>query len=250
MRKRTWSIGVLLLLVVFLLAGCGRDTPEMEFASADEAKEALSTASTIEIYTDLYSKRRETKILADGKVAGYVKWNTVYIDDQEWFSVDYTSDVKGEKSSTGYGYYDAEGNCLGYAQERYLDLEDGSREPFLVFLDTDGTMLDYFGSKGAWELYDGDGNRIGTGRISRDGVSLLEINYTNIYRTVFKIDRTEVTYIDFMDLMAMNEVLQSNERFIDDNPVNTGVQIYETVAFIAILIMAIGGTQWKKKGKE
>ena len=129
-------------------------------------------------------------------------------------------------------------------------MEDGSREPFLVFLDTDGTMLDYFGSKGAWELYDGDGNRIGTGRISRDGVSLLEINYTNIYRTVFKIDRTESTYIDFMDLMAMNEVLQSNERFIDDNPVNTGVQIYETVAFIAILIMAIGGTQWKKKGKE
>ena len=113
LQKRTWSIGVVLLLVVFLLTGCGRDAPEMEFASADEAKEALSTASTIEIYTDLYSKRRETKILADGKVAGYVKWNTVYIDDQEWFSVEYTSDVKGEKSSTGYGYYDAEGNCLG-----------------------------------------------------------------------------------------------------------------------------------------
>ena len=111
MRKRTWSIGVLLLLVVFLLTGCGRDTPEMEFASADEAKEALNTASTIEIYTDLYSKRRETKILADGKAAGYVKWNTVYIDDQEWFSVEYTSDVKGEKSSTGYGYYDAEGTA-------------------------------------------------------------------------------------------------------------------------------------------
>ena len=48
----------------------------------------------------------------------------------------------------------------------------------------------------------------------------------------------------------MNEVLQSNERFIDDDPVNTGVQIYEKVAFIAILIMAIGGTQWKKKRKE
>lgn len=133
MQKRKWSNSILLLLVIFLLTGCGRDTPEMEFASVDEAKEALNTASTIEIYTDLYSKRRETKILADGKVAGYVKWNTVYIDDQEWFSVDYTSDVKGEKSSTGYGYYDAEGNCLGYAQERYLDMEDGSREPFLVF---------------------------------------------------------------------------------------------------------------------
>lgn len=99
MRKRKWSVDVLLLLVVFLLTGCGRDTPEMEFASADEAKEALNTASTIEIYTDLYSKRRETKILADGKAAGYVKWNTVYIDDQEWFSVEYTSDVKGEKSA-------------------------------------------------------------------------------------------------------------------------------------------------------
>ena len=115
LQKRTWSIGVLLLLVVFLLTGGGSDTPEMEFARADEAKEALSTASTIEIYTDLYSKRRETKILADGKVAGYVKWNTVYIDDQEWFSVEYTSDIKGGKSATGYGYYDAEGNCLGYA---------------------------------------------------------------------------------------------------------------------------------------
>ena len=250
MQKRKWSIGVLLLLAVFLLTGCGSDTPEMEFDSADEAKEALNTASTIELYTDLYSKRRETKILADGKAAGYVKWNTVYVDDQEWFSVDYTNDVKGEKSATGYGYYDAEGNCLGYAQERYLDLENGDRDPFLVFLDTDGTMLDYFSSKNAHELYDGDGNVIGTGRLNRDGVSLLEINYTNIYRTVFKIDRTESTYIDFMDLMAMNEVLQSDMRRIDDDPVNTGVQIYETIAFIAILIMAIGGMQWKKKGKE
>ena len=98
MQKRKWSNSILLLLVIFLLTGCGKNTPEMEFASVDEAKEALSTASTVEIYTDLYSKRRETKILADGKVAGYVKWNTVYIGDQEWFSVDYTNDVKGEKS--------------------------------------------------------------------------------------------------------------------------------------------------------
>ena len=250
MQKRTWGIGILLLLVIFLLTGCGNDTPEMEFASADEAKEALNTASTIELYTDLYSKRRKTKILADGKVAGYVKWNTVYIDDQEWFSVEYTNDANGEKSATGYGYYDADGDCLGYAQERYLELENGDSDPFLVFLDTDGTMLDYFSSKNAHELYDGDSNVIGTGILNRDGVSLLNINYTNIYRTVFKIDRTEAAYIDFMDLMAMNEVLQSNMRRIDDDPVNTGVQIYETVAFIAILIMAIGGMQWKKKGKE
>lgn len=108
MRKRTWSIGVLLLLVVFLLTGCGRDTPEMEFASADEAKEALNTASTIEIYTDLYSKRRETKILADGKAAGYVKWNTVYIDDQEWFSVESGGWQQGAISGfSGYRWHDA-----------------------------------------------------------------------------------------------------------------------------------------------
>ena len=249
-RWHAWAVMMAVFTGCLWLTGCGK-APQMEFDSAEEAIEALNSAENIEIYADLYSKKKKTEIVADGKVAGYLQGDTVYIDGEEWFSIDYVTDEPiNEDGSTTYGYYDADGNCRGYAQERYLDLEDGSREPFLVFLDTDGTMLDYFGSKGAWELYDGDGNRIGTGRISRDGVSLLEINYTNIYRTVFKIDRTEAAYIDFMDLMAMNEVLQSNERFIDDNPVNTGVQIYETVAFIAILIMAIGGTQWKKKRKE
>ena len=81
MKKRIYTAAGLFLAAALVLGGCGKEkVPESEFATADEAKEALTSAETIEIYFDLYGSKRKTKIVADGKVAGYLQKNTVYIN--------------------------------------------------------------------------------------------------------------------------------------------------------------------------
>ena len=157
------------MFTAILLTGC--KAPEMEFDTADEAKEALDTASVIEIYSDLDSSRRKTKILADGKVAGYLQGNTVYIDGEV--------------------------------------------------------------------LFDGDGNAVGTGDAGKEGVGILEKLYTNIYQTVFETDPQANMTVEFMGRMAMYKCLQEDIRWIYDEPVNTGVEIYGTVAVLLIIILSI-----------
>ena len=78
-------------MILVMLSGCGCAS-EMEFNSAGEAKEALNTASEIEIFADLYTESRKTDILADGKVAGTLRGNTVFVDGEEWFHMDYVTD--------------------------------------------------------------------------------------------------------------------------------------------------------------
>jgi len=55
-----------------------------------------------------------------------------------------------------------------------------------------------------------------------------------------------------MDRMAMLWRLERDYRSIDDNPVNTGVQIYETVAVVFVLILLIGSSfsKWRQKKKN
>ena len=222
MKKRIYTAAGLFLAAALVLGGCGKEkVPESEFATADEAKEALTSAETIEIYFDLYGSKRKTKIVADGKVAGYLQKNTVYINEEEWFSIDYVEDEPindREGSGTTYGYYDASGTCLGYAQEQY----------------------------------DENDEEIGSGKIGRSGVSLLDQWYTNLYCAVFKTETDGARQIDFMDRMAMLWRLERDYRSIDDNPVNTGVQIYETVAVVFVLILLIGSSfsKWRQKKKN
>ena len=229
MKKRIYTAAGLFLAAALVLGGCGKEkVPESEFATADEAKEALTSAETIEIYFDLYGSKRKTKIVADGKVASYLQKNTVYINEEEWFSIDYVEDEPindREGSGTTYGYYDASGTCLGYAQEQYVDTSYG-KDTRLIFLDLDETPLDY--------------------------QSLLDQWYTNLYCAVFKTETDGTRQIDFMDRMAMLWRLERDYRSIDDNPVNTGVQIYETVAVVFVLILLIGSSfsKWRQKKKN
>ena len=122
----------------------------------------------------------------------------------------------------------------------------------LIFLDVDETPLDYQSSRSGRILYDENDEEIGSGKIGRSGVSLLDQWYTNLYCAVFKTETDGTRQIDFMDRMAMLWRLARNYRSIDDNPVNTGVQIYETVAVIFILIMLIGSSfsKWRQKKKN
>ena len=172
MKKRIYTAAGLFLAAALVLGGCGKEkVPESEFATADEAKEALTSAETIEIYFDLYGSKRKTKIVADGKVAGYLQKNTVYINEEEWFSIDYVEDEPindREGSGTTYGYYDASGTCLGYAQEQYVDTSYG-KDTRLIFLDVDETPLDYQSSRSGRILYDENDEEIGSGKIGRSG---------------------------------------------------------------------------------
>lgn len=248
-RWHAWAVMMTVLTGCLWLTGCGK-APQMEFDSAEEAIEALNTAENIEIYADLYSKKKKTEIVADGKVAGYLQGDTVYIDGEEWFSIDYVTDEPiNEDGSTTYGYYDADGNCLGYAQERYLDTMDGDREPFLVFLDTDGEEMDYCSSKGGTILFDWDGSPVGKGYMGVDGLGFFRQVYTNIYRTTFYTDPEAHLTVDFMDRMAMFKKLQSDYRMIDREPAFPVFDIIGTIALGIWLILEIGWRidKWKEK---
>ena len=283
MKKRIYTAAGLFLAAALVLGGCGKEkVPESEFATADEAKEALTSAETIEIYFDLYGSKRKTKIVADGKVAGYLQKNTVYINEEEWFSIDYVEDEPindREGSGTTYGYYDASGTCLGYAQEQYVDTSYG-KDTRLIFLDVDETPLDYQSSRSGRILYDENDEEIGSAHRNADlhihdlsmltgycaGWSLKQLIQeglggvtgkitsapANLYCAVFKTETDGTRQIDFMDRMAMLWRLERDYRSIDDNPVNTGVQIYETVAVVFVLILLIGSSfsKWRQKKKN
>ena len=121
-----------------------------------------------------------------------------------------------------------------------------------MFRDVDETPLNYQSSRSGRILYDENDEEIGTGRIGREGVSLLDQWYTNIYRAVFQTETDGTRQIDFMDRMAMLWRLERDYRSTDDSPVNTGVQIYETIAVIFILIMLVGASfsKWRQKKKK
>ena len=240
MKKAVKGITLFFFAGTLLLSGCVK-APQMEFDSADEAKEALNTAETIVIYSDLYSGSRKTEILADGKVAGYMQGNTVYLDNEEWFHIDYVTDapvndVEEFAIGTTYGYYDKDDNCLGYAQQRYVGKEDDP-DGYFVFMDTDGSELPYFISDNGRVLYDGEGNPIGTGYTDRKSISFIEKLYTDVYRTVFETDQTESQMIDFMDRIIMYECLRESMRTFYEEPVHTGLKIFET---LVIIIPALG----------
>lgn len=249
---RMWAL-LAIVAQALLLSGCG--TPQMEFDSADAAKEALNTAEHIEIYCDLYTPSSKTEIVADGKVAGYLKGQTVYIDGEKWFSIDYVTDepinnVEGRSSSTTFGYYDADGNCLGYAQKQYLDTTDGGREEFLVFMDADGDELDYYSTNDGSVLFDADGNAVGTGYAGKKNIGYFRRVYTNVYRTEFDTDPGAQMYVYFMDRMAMFQCLQEDIRLVYEDPVNTVVEIIVTVIVLIVIIFTIIDRIAKHKKKK
>lgn len=250
-RWHAWAVMMAVFTGCLWLTGCGK-APQMEFDSAEEAIEALNTAENIEIYADLYSKKKKTEIVADGKVAGYLQGDTVYIDGEEWFSIDYVTDEpinEDRTHGTTYGYYDADGNCLGYAQERYLDTMDGGKDTFLIFLDTDGEEMDYCSSKGGTILFDWDGSPVGKGYMGVDGLGFFRQVYTNIYRTTFYTDPEAHLTVDFMDRMAMFKKMQSDYRMIDSEPAMPVFDIIGTIVLAIVLILEIGWRidKWKEK---
>lgn len=219
----------------------------MEYDSAEEAKQALARAQNVEIYVDLYTPRSKTEILADGKVAAVLKGKTVYVDGEEWFHYDYVTDDpinkdrEGVITATTYGYYDKEGNCLGYAQEQCREMP-GGYDYYMMFLDTEWNPLPCYSSEDGDTLYNEDGRAVGSGYAGKEGVSLFRKLYTNVYRTVLETDKDAGVELDFMYRMAMMEGLQDDIRLVYDEPVNTVLEIIETILGVPLLLFAVLGT--------
>ena len=256
-HKIKWKAGLLLGLLTILLTGCG-STPQMEYDTTEEAKQALTQAQNIEIYVDLYTPRSKTEILADGKVAAVLKGKTVYVDGEEWFHYDYVTDEpinedrEGVLPATTYGYYDKDGNCLGYAQEQCREMP-GGYDYYLMFLDTEWNPLPYYCSEDGDTLYNEDGRTVGSGYAGKEGVSLFRKLYTNVYRTVLETDRDAGVELDFMYRMAMMERLQNDIRLVYDEPVNTVLEIIETILGVPLLLFAVLGTLielWDKMSEK
>lgn len=207
MRNRMLKAVCIAGSVMMLLSGCNIASA-IEYSGVDEAKEAINNAQVLTIESDLEDANPAGNIKADGKVAGYmensglfnIKW-TVSIDDQTWFYVKYAPDepaVQNEEilSSTTYGYYDANDNCLGYAQKRVVDTPDGIGGYYLIFMDPDGNPKEYYATGEGDTLYDGEGNVIGTGKSSGGFFG------SDCYQEITMVEGNEVQ-VDFQDKVAM-----------------------------------------------
>ena len=202
--KRKFLVILSAVLAAGLLTACGGPS-DIEFADADAAKAALNQAQTIYLEGNYAAVKQKTDILADGKVAAYLKGKTVSINGETWFSIDYVTDEwineDGEdySAATTYGYYDADGNCLGYAQQRGMGQDDDYSYNF-YFLDADGNPKDYCIEENGYYAWDDDGNVIATG----DWDSDFKITFMDDACHV-QIDKVEgaTTQMDFMDVMVM-----------------------------------------------
>lgn len=205
-RRKLVSAAMILCILAAMLSGCGKSDRE-SYASAEEAKQAMNQCRTFVVEGDLEDVNQEGDILADGKRAGRLKetgilntkW-TVSVDGKTWFWIKFVTDepinnIDGVIAGTTYGYYDENNRCLGYAQERLFENENLEREYYLVFMDADGNPKDYLAEEHGEELYDYEGNQIGSGKADLKG-------YIG-EKCYFEIDTEPGVSVDAVDKMAM-----------------------------------------------
>lgn len=205
-RRKLVSAAMILCILAAMLSGCGKSDRE-SYASAEEAKQAMNQCRTFVVEGDLDEVNQEGNILADGKIAGRLKetgilntkW-TVSVDGKTWFWMKFVTDepinnIDGVIAGTTYGYYDENNQCLGYAQKRLFENENLEREYYLVFMDADGNLKDYLAEERGEELYDYEGNQIGSGKAELKG-------YIG-EKCYFEIDTETGVSVDAVDKMAM-----------------------------------------------
>lgn len=205
-RRKLVSAAMILCILAAMLSGCGKSDRE-SYASAEEAKQAMNQCRTFLVEGDLEAVNQEGDILADGKRAGRLKetgilntkW-TVSVDGKTWFWMKFVTDepinnIDGVIAGTTYGYYDENNRCLGYAQKRLFENENLEREYYLVFMDADGNPKDYLAEEHGEELYDYEGNQIGSGKADLKG-------YIG-EKCYFEIDTEPGVSVDTVDKMAM-----------------------------------------------
>ena len=207
MKKRTWFTSALAILAATTLTACGgKKESASEFDIKDAAKAALNQAQTIYIEGDNEAVVQKSDILADDKVAAHLDGWTVSINGETWFRIDFVTDEwineDGEDYSAGntYGYYDADGKCFGYAQNRGYAVGEDEYTYNYYFMDAEGNLKSYYIDENGREAFDGEGNVIATAEWDADFKLSLSGGDCHI-----QIDKAEGAAIDmdFTDKMVM-----------------------------------------------
>ena len=204
MRKRKLAGLLMTVVTAVMLSGCDGES-SVTISDAEEAKEALNTASSVYFEGNLEAVNQDTDILADGAVAGHMeesgifntRW-TVTVGGETWFYMKIVTDepinddTEGYVTAATYGYYDENDNCLGYAQERIVRNEGD----YIYFMDADGNLRDYCMEETGEYVIDMDGNVIARADSRADAIG------NGCY---IQIDMEEGCdmQMDFMDKMAM-----------------------------------------------
>lgn len=124
-------MGILLAGVLCLaLLGCEE---EETFSSTEERLQALNGQGTVTMRGDFEEANQASDIFVDGASAARFresglldpKW-AVELEGKPWITVKYVTDgpvyeQEGVVAASTIGYYDENGDCLGYAQEQVVD---------------------------------------------------------------------------------------------------------------------------------
>lgn len=187
---------------LLLLSGCSMASANVEFDTADAAKEALNTATEVKWRCDLENIDPSGNFYADGKVAAYMKnsgfldqtW-TFSISDDEWFHMKLVTDQEINdipKAASTFEFLDKDDNCLGYAQQRVITPKNKEEAYYMVFLDADGNEKDYYASEECERFYDQDGEVIAT--------SSGDIDWTGWQSSIYvSMEEGASQMIDFQD---------------------------------------------------
>ncbi len=216
-KKRHFSIAILVILLMLGTAGCGKEEAEYPKLTGEEARQAFGAAHEVLLTGDVDDVNTFSDVIADGQNVGKVKESglihnriTYSVENEDQFYVafcDYEKEdsvVEDDRyaTSTTYTYYDMDGNRLGYLQDRALF--KGDDEWYVtVFLDTRGRMKEYY-----IEPYDSWGhewamNGAGVYNMNREKVGEIELDLTNYITKNFSIR---------MDLGEAGEALSEMDK--------------------------------------
>ncbi len=200
--KKSTAVVLSGICVSVLLTGCGGSSDEVPKLGGQEARSAFENSEVIHLTGDIDDVNTFSDVIADGNNVGEVKETGFFdnsisylVDGEEQFSVafcdfeeeDKLMETKDYPWSTTYTYYDADGNRLGYAQDRVLF--DGDDDWYVMtFLDTEGNMKNYY-----IEPYDTRNHnwaREGAGvyNMDREKVGEIRMEITNSMTKSFSVD--------------------------------------------------------------
>ena len=158
---KKWIEILLAAILCLTLLGC----EEAEtFTSKEDRVRALNGQETLTMRGDFEEANQASDIFAGGisaarfRESGLLdpKW-TVELEGKPWITVKYVTDgpvyeQEGIIAASTIGYFDENGDCLGYAQEQVVD----SGVYHWIFLDPDLSKTGLWAAEDGTQLYDGD----------------------------------------------------------------------------------------------
>lgn len=169
---KKWRGILFAVMLCLMLLGCEESDGLQHFASREERIQALNGQGTFMIMDgDFEEANQAGYILVNGASAAWfresglldTKW-TVELEGKPWITVKYVTDgpvyeQEGVIAATTIGYYDENGNCLGYAQEQVV--ESGAYH--WIFLDPDLSPTGLWATEDGKGLYNTEGTQLASG---------------------------------------------------------------------------------------